>query len=88
MDVLDLFNYLIKLKQLKLVDIRYLPEVLHKDFIRFIAGNTISQITEDGKPLIPQSLYVEWLKKLNTDGFDYPIDCKQVVLPKIENLFP
>jgi len=52
-----------------------------------MAGNTLSKITEDGKPLIPQSLYIEWIKKLNTDGFDYPIDCTQVVLPKYENLF-
>ena len=87
MEVLDLFAYLIKLKNIKLIDIRYLPEVLHKDFQRFIVGHTLTQKTEDGKPLIPQSLYTEWIEKLNTKGFDYSFDCRKVSIPRIPNLF-
>jgi len=87
MEVLDLFAYLIKLKQLEFIEIRFIPEVLQKDFINYIAGNTLTRITDDRKPLIPRNRYNLWINKLNTTGFDYPFDCKTVLLPEISNLF-
>jgi hypothetical protein len=87
MEVLDLFAYLIKLKQLEFIEIRFIPEALQKDFVNFIAGNTLTRITDDRKPLIPRNLYNLWIAKLNTTGFDYSFDCKTVSLPEIPNLF-
>ena len=87
MEVLDLFAYLIKLKQLEFIEIRFIPEALQKDFVNYIAGNTLTRITEDRKPLIPRNLYSLWITKLNTIGFDYSFDCKTVSLPEIPHLF-
>ena len=87
MEVLDLFDYLIKLKQLEFIEIRFIPEALQKDFVNFIAGNTLTHITDDRKPLIPRNLYNLWVTKLKTSGFDYSFDCKTVSLPEIPNLF-
>jgi hypothetical protein len=87
MEVLDLFAYLIRLRQLEYVEIRFIPEVLQQDFIHYIAGNTITRITEDRKPMIPRNLYNLWIEKLNTKGFDYSFDCREVSIPRIPNLF-
>lgn len=75
MDVLELFIYINKLREQPFITTMQLPEVLYKDFNCFIAGHTLTKMTDSGEPLIPQSLYNEWLDKLNTKGFDYVIDC-------------
>lgn len=44
------------------------------DLQNFIAGETL--YLKDGKVVIGKNLYMRWLKKLQSKGFDYEIDFK------------
>lgn len=85
MEVVDLFAYLVRLRDLERVEMKYLPETLHKDLLTFVTGETLTRLTEDGKPVIPRKLYNNWIEKLNKKGFDYPIECDNITLPRIQN---
>jgi hypothetical protein len=45
------------------------------DLQNYIIGATLS--TTDGKLVIGNNLYNEWLRKIRTKGFDYEIDFKR-----------
>lgn len=45
------------------------------DLQSFIVGETLTM--QDGKIVIGNNLYNEWLKKIGTKGFDYEIDFKK-----------
>jgi hypothetical protein len=51
------------------------PEKFKADLHKFIIGETLTII--EGKIVIGHYLYRQWLRKLNTKGFDYEIDWKQ-----------
>ena len=72
---IELFKYLQRLQQYPLVNHKRLlfPE-LRSDLLHFIAGETLTKITDDGELLIPQSLYSAWIEKLKTQGFDMAIE--------------
>jgi|ERR1035437_9787339 hypothetical protein len=80
MDTLvEIIKYLQRLQAYKLINYKrmlLIPE-LQDSFVRFIAGETLTQITDDGELLIPQSLYRAWIDKIETHGFDTEIDIKK-----------
>ncbi len=45
------------------------------DLQNYIVGATLSM--RNGKLIIGNNLYKEWLRKIKTNGFDYEIDFKQ-----------
>lgn len=51
------------------------PRQLKSDLQHFIVGETLTM--REGKIVIGNNLYKQWLLKLNTKGFDYEIDWKQ-----------
>ena len=50
------------------------PSQLKADLQRFIIGETLTM--QEGKVVIGNNSYKQWLLKLNTKGFDYEIDWK------------
>jgi len=80
MDTLvELFRYAQRLKAYPYINFKRLlliPE-LQNDFVHFIAGETLTRITNDGELFIPQSLYFAWIDKIATHGFDTEIDLKK-----------
>lgn len=50
------------------------PRQLKLDLQNFIVGETLTM--REGKIVIGNNLYKQWLLKLNTKGFDYEIDWK------------
>ncbi|MDF2189702.1 hypothetical protein [Paraflavitalea sp. CAU 1676] len=52
-----------------------LPKQFRRDMQSYIVGETLS--LRDGKMAIGRNLYMRWLLKINTKGFDYEIDWKE-----------
>ena len=85
MDFLDFYNYLGELKKKRFLLIDDLPETVRKDFTLFISGETLTRLTSDNKPVIPQSLYTEWFNKITYQGFDFEIDLNKTFIPKVQS---
>ena len=52
-----------------------LQEEFRPDLQNYIVGSTLSM--RNGKLVIGNNLYKDWLKKIKTKGFDYEIDFKR-----------
>jgi len=52
-----------------------IPKQLRPDLQKFIVGETLSM--REGKIVIGNNLYKQWLLKIRTKGFDDEIDWKQ-----------
>lgn len=69
---LNSLNALINRQFILLDDVR--PE-FRKDLQSFIMGHTIT--LQDGKVVIGNNLYRQWLAKIRQNGFDFEIDFKK-----------
>ena len=69
---LDSLSDLLKKDTIFLDDLK---EEFRPDLESYIVGATLSM--KDGKIVIGNNLYKEWLKKIRTKGFDYEIDFKR-----------
>jgi hypothetical protein len=67
-----------RLEDLKKKDAIFLDDVqkeFRPDIQAFVTGATLS--VQDGKLVIGNNLYKQWLRKIRTKGFDDEIDFKQ-----------
>lgn len=66
------------LRRLSEKDIVYLDDLqkeFRQDLENFITGKTLT--LRGGKLVVGRSLFMQWLQKIRTKGFDYEIDFKQ-----------
>jgi hypothetical protein len=71
-DRLNSLKALVSREQILLEDVR---SEFRKDLQNFIVGHTVTLI--DGKIVVGNSLYRQWLSKVRLQGFDFEIDFKQ-----------
>jgi len=79
MEITNLVNYLVDLRKKESILLIEIPKELRSDLFMFLSGK--SNLHEEVDPYtytIPNSVYGDWLKKLQNTGFDYDINCNKI----------
>jgi len=74
-NISESINALHSLSEKDTITLDDLQEEFRRDLQNYIVGATLS--IRNGKLVIGNNLYKEWLTKIRTKGFDYEIDFKK-----------